>query len=232
MSRSQVLRPRPPLPVRPPGSGRVLLAAMCALLATAGVADLFSLYIGARLHSEVVRDDGFLSVGEEQLHTVQDLFGVADQLHAWAWVACAAAFVTWFHRMRRDAGAVAPDHFRKGPGWAIGAWFVPVACLWMPYRIAVDLWTVGLRTRGAVGTAGGSFWPVNLWWGSFAGSILLRAYSGSRYGRAEDIGALLDAVTLGMVADALNLVAAAAAAHFAVRLTGLLRPAAAPKGTS
>ncbi|MFD6969942.1 DUF4328 domain-containing protein [Streptomyces sp. NPDC059949] len=70
----------------------------------------------------------------------------------------------------------------------------------------------------------GAFWPVNLWWASFACSVMLGQYASLRYRRAEDLGAFVDAVTLGMVADALNIVAAGAAVYFAVRLTRMLAP--------
>ncbi|MFF3015682.1 DUF4328 domain-containing protein [Streptomyces sp. NPDC057939] len=226
MSRFQEVRPRPPLPTPARGTGRALLMGVCALLTASVAADLFSLYAGIRMHSEVLGDGGFLFVPEDRLATAEKLFSISDQFRALTMAACAAVFITWFHRMRRNAGALAPDRFRGGPGWAIGAWFVPFACFWMPYRIAVDMWTVGLRTAPAGRSA---FWPVNLWWGSFAGSVLLSAYGGMRYGRAEDLGALLDAVNVGIAADVLNVVAAGAAVHFAVRLSRSLTP---PTGTT
>jgi Domain of unknown function (DUF4328) len=52
-------------------------------------------------------------------------------------------FVVWFHRARINAdGHGWPQ--RESPGWAIGAWFVPVANLWLPFRIMVDIWRAGL----------------------------------------------------------------------------------------
>lgn len=214
------LRPRPALPGRVPGPSRALLVAVCVLLAAVAACDVFAVYAGFRTHSSVQRDGSFAFARQDQLDAADALFRMVDRFHAPALVACAAVFIAWFHRMRRAAGALAPDGFRLGPGWAIGAWFVPGACLWMPYRIAVETWAACLRGagRGAAGT-GTSFWAVNLWWGTFAGSLLIRWYSGFRHERAEGLAEVLDAVTLGMAADALNIVAAGAAAYFAVRLT-------------
>ncbi|MFD9516109.1 DUF4328 domain-containing protein [Streptomyces sp. NPDC059979] len=217
-SRSGVLRPRPPLSAPASGPGRGLLAGVCALLSAAAAGDLFSLYAGVRAHSAVDGDGEFAFVSEDRWAALDMLFVRVNQVQVLAFVACAAVFITWFHQVRRRAGALEPAGFRSGPGWAVGAWFVPVACFWLPYRIAVQAWTAGLRG------AKGAFWPVNLWWASFACSVMLGQYASLRYRRAEDLGAFVDAVTLGMVADALNIVAAGAAVYFAVRLTRMLAP--------
>ncbi|MFJ9766342.1 DUF4328 domain-containing protein [Streptomyces erythrochromogenes] len=223
-SASDALRPRPPLAHPAPGPGRALLGVLRGGLAAAAAVDAVSLYAGFRAHTAVEGDGGFAHISEERWQAVNTLLIRVDQLRMVALLACAAVFITWFHRVRKQAGALAPTAFRRGPGWAIGGWFVPVACFWLPYRIASEVWTVGLRG------AKGPFWPLNLWWASFAGSLLLGRYASARHQRAVDLGAFLDAVTLGMVADALSIVAAGAAAFFAVRLTRMLdaegRPAA------
>lgn len=68
-----------------------------------------------------------------------------------------------------------------------------------------------------------SFWPVNLWWGLFVLTGLTNAYTGRMQDRAETLGEVKDALVQVMLSDALDVVAAAAAVHFAVRLTAGLR---------
>ncbi|MEU0401637.1 DUF4328 domain-containing protein [Streptomyces sp. NPDC006197] len=189
------------------------------LLVAVAACDLFAVYAGFRTHFSVQGDGGFLFARQDELDAADALFRRVDRFYAPALTACAAVFVTWFHRMRRAAGALAPDGFTRGTGWAIGAWFVPMAFLWMPYRIAVEMWAACLQRTGRGATAGAAFWPVNLWWGTFAGSLLLRWYSGFRHKRADGLAEVLDTVTLGMVGDALNVVAAGAAGYFVVQLT-------------
>ncbi|MFF7776555.1 DUF4328 domain-containing protein [Streptomyces tanashiensis] len=218
-SRLGVLRPRPDLPARVPGPRRALPVAVCVLLAVVAVCDLFAVYAGFLTHAAVQGDGGFVFAQQDELTAADALFRRVDRFYAPALLACAVAFVAWFHRMRRAAGALAPDGFSRGTGWAIGAWFVPVAFLWMPYRIAVEMWTACLRDPGRGARAGTSFWPVNLWWGTFAGSLLLRGFSGFRHDRADGLAEVLDAVMLGMAGDALNVVAAGAAGYFVARLT-------------
>jgi hypothetical protein len=51
---------------------------------------------------------------------------------------------------------------RLSPGWAIGAWLVPVVNFWFPFRIMVDIWRAGLpeqpRTKIAI--------LPGMWWAS------------------------------------------------------------------
>ncbi|MFE2877730.1 DUF4328 domain-containing protein [Streptomyces roseus] len=190
-------------------------------MAAVAVSDVFTVYAGIRTRAAVDGAEGFAFALQEHLSEANRLFQVADQFHAVTLLACAAVFITWFHRALRTAAAQAPGRFGKGPGWGIGAWFIPFACLWLPYRIAVDMWSESLRQSPAGARGNASFLPVNLWWGSFVGSVLLQQYAALRYRSAADLDALLDAVTLGMTADVMNIAAAAAAAHFAIRLTHL-----------
>ncbi len=215
-SRPDVLRPRPPLARPATSPRRALLGVLHATLTAAAAADVVSLYAGFRAHSAVEGDGGFAFISEDRWAALTTMFARVEQLQLMTVLACAAVFIMWFHRIRLRAGMLAPTGFRWGPGWAIGGWFVPLACLWMPYRIANEAWTVGLRG------AKGPFWPLNLWWASFAGSLLLGRYASVSYRRAEELGPFLDAVTAGMVADALSVVAAGAAMFFAARLTLML----------
>lgn len=218
MSASGALRSRPPLPGRAAGRRGVLLTTVCASLAAVAAGDVFAAYVGISARAGADAEEGFAFASQEHLSRIDRLFQMSDQLHAVALLACAAVFITWFHQAYRTACAQAPGRFGKGPGWGVGAWFIPFACLWLPYRIAVDMWSEGLRRAPAATRGNGSFLPVNLWWGSFVGSVLLQQYAALRYRSAADLDAYLDAVTLGVAGDVLNVGAAAAAAHFAVRL--------------
>jgi hypothetical protein len=78
--------------------------------------------------------------------TVMDLARVMDALSVLQLVsvlAAAAAFIVWLYRAYGNLpilGIVKPRHAR---GWAIGAWFVPLANLVIPKQIANDVWRAG-----------------------------------------------------------------------------------------
>ena len=200
---------------------RGLLAAMAALLAVVVVSDLFALFAGARVYLLIDGDQGFAFAPQQELEAAYSLYETAGNVQGYVYLPCAILFVVWFFRMRRNAGLLGPDRFDKGPGWAIGAWFVPLANFWMPYRIAVDMWgaSTPLPADGVPYRA--SIWPVNLWWGLFVSSTLFGRYAGSRYSAAETLTDVRGAVMQYMAADVLDIAAAVAAGYFAVRLASL-----------
>ncbi|WP_405595618.1 DUF4328 domain-containing protein [Streptomyces sp. NBC_01092] len=151
------------------------------------------------------------------------LYEKAGTLQVTTYLACAVLFVVWFFQMRRTTGLLAPDRFRNRPGWAIGAWLIPLANLWMPYRIAVDMWTASTPLPDDGVPSRTSIWPVNLWWALFVSSNLFGRYAASRYDNAETLAQIRSAVVQYLAADLLSAVAAAAAIYFAFRLTAMQR---------
>ncbi|MEU7730942.1 DUF4328 domain-containing protein [Streptomyces sp. NPDC040724] len=235
MSETSRLKPRPFLPARTPKAPRLLPAAVVLLLAAVIVADLFSLYAGTRAHDLLDWEGGFAYASMEDWDAADTLYRRAWMFQYQAVIVCGIVFIAWFHRMYRSAVALAPDRLRTGTGWAIGAWLFPVLNLWRPFRIALDMWGVCVPasasahvSASAPAPAAGrpaeaAFWPVGLWWGLFVTSGAFNQYAGWTYGRAEAIPDLRDATVLLMAADVLDIAAAAAAIHFVVRLTSMLR---------
>ena len=91
--------------------------------------------------------------------------------------AAAALFLIWFHRSYRNLPALRAQERRFSPGSAVGWWFVPVACFWMPLRAAAEMWHA-TDPRLPL-TAGGSrrqFGPSALlagWWAAWLISLAL-----------------------------------------------------------
>jgi Domain of unknown function (DUF4328) len=81
-------------------------------------------------------------------------------------------FIVWFYRARKNADGQDWKQ-RWGPGWAIGAWFVPVIALWFPYQIMADIWRAGLRP----GERRRPAWPPIIWWAGW----LLAWFTSFRY---------------------------------------------------
>ncbi|MFD8982283.1 DUF4328 domain-containing protein [Streptomyces sp. NPDC059564] len=211
-----------------PGVPRALVAAVVALLAAVALTDLLAVYAEARTYALTEGDGGFAFAPMDVLDPADALSRKVGVLHDMAFSLCAVVFVAWFHRIRRCAGAFAPNGFTSGPGWAIGAWLVPLANLWRPFRIAVEMWTACVRPpEGSGEPVKVSFWPVNLWWGLFVLTGLANLYTGRLHDRAENLVELKDALFQVMLADAVDVVAAAAAIHFVVRLSAGLRRRAA-----
>ncbi|MFE0250462.1 DUF4328 domain-containing protein [Streptomyces sp. NPDC059010] len=223
MSASDDLRPRPQLPAGAPESSLGLLIAAVAGLALVALCDAFSLVAGLRLRAAIDADGGFVTAPRQELEAAASLYETAGRYQVIVYLPAAILFVVWFFRMRRNTGLLAPDRFRNGPGWAIGAWLIPLVNLWMPYRIALDMWGAATPLPAGGERYRARTWPVNLWWGLFAFSVLFNRYAGTKYDKAETLTEVRDAVVQYMAADVLHIVAAAAAVHFAVRLTAMQR---------
>ncbi|KOV69653.1 hypothetical protein ADL00_10695 [Streptomyces sp. AS58] len=223
MSASSDLRPRPALPNRVPRVPRFLVVSVSALLAAVALSDLFAVYAGVRMYTLINGEERFAFASQRELRSADTLYETAGTFQVSTYFACSIVFIIWFHWVRRDAGVLGPDKFRNGPGWAIGSWFIPLAQFWMPYRIAVDMWGASTRLPSDGETQKVSLWPVNLWWGLFISSVLFNRYTGQRYAKAETLEEIRDAVLQVIVADSLDILAAAAAVHFAVQLTGMQR---------
>ncbi|WP_327134358.1 DUF4328 domain-containing protein [Streptomyces sp. NBC_01343] len=142
------------------------------------------------------------------------LFAVATSLSLLAMVPTAVVFVVWFHRVRVNAGVFAPELFRRGPGWAIGIWFIPfVGCTFLAYGIATGVWAASApkspRAAAPVSAA-----PVTAWSVSF-GAAMLASLVSSRMGAAAEAPAGLRAAALvAMASDLLFVVAAGFAVVF------------------
>ncbi|MEU3840915.1 DUF4328 domain-containing protein [Streptomyces sp. NPDC028635] len=200
-------------------------------LAVVVLADLFALFTAVRLRGAISGDEGFLFADRQHLLDTYDLYLTARQWRVEAYLPCAIAFVVWFFLMRRATAPLGPDRFRNGPGWAIGAWAVPVGNLWLPYQVAIDMWYAAARLP-AVGETYRAIrtWPVTLWWSLFVCGILFDRFSSTRYWGTENLAALRSAIGQYMIGDALNIAAAAAAVYFAVQLTKMQRRKAGETG--
>ncbi|GAA3270457.1 hypothetical protein GCM10010493_54350 [Streptomyces lavendulae subsp. grasserius] len=200
------------------------MTAVVALLAAVALSDLFALYAGARVYALIDADAGFAFAAEDELRTADLLYRRAGMFQGSSFLLCAAVFIAWFHRMRRATGALAPDAFERGSGWAIGAWLIPVVNLWLPFRIALGMWGAAVSPSATPGRPVRlSFRPVEVWWVLFVLTRLFDRYTAWLHRRAEGVGEFRDALFQGMLSDALNVVAAAAAVHFAVRLSAAVR---------
>ncbi|SDI96905.1 protein of unknown function [Frankineae bacterium MT45] len=53
-------------------------------------------------------------------------------------IATGVVTIIWLYRARINAGSYGGHPQGRSPAWSIGGWFIPVACLWIPYTIVVD----------------------------------------------------------------------------------------------
>ncbi|MFF3847737.1 DUF4328 domain-containing protein [Streptomyces sp. NPDC002328] len=196
---------------------------MLAGLALAAVSDLVSVYAGVRHFLEIDGDAGSVTLSQSELDAASSLSDTAVRWQGMVFLPCAIVFVLWFSRMRRATGPLAPDRFRDGPGWAVGGWIVPVVNLWMPYRVAFDMWAASTPVPRDGEDHRLRTWPLNLWWGLFVSAALFKVFGRIEYEKAETLPQLQDSLIWYAAADTLHMLSAPAAAYFAVQLTAMQR---------
>ncbi|MEU2730233.1 DUF4328 domain-containing protein [Streptomyces griseoviridis] len=128
------------------------------------LSDLYSVYTGARICTMIEGDRGFSFALVDAFDAAYTRYGTAATLPLVAYLPCAVVSVSWFHQLRRRIGLTAPDRFGDGPGWAIGSWLIPVGALWLPYRVALEMWSAATPASADGGVGRARNWPVHLWW--------------------------------------------------------------------
>jgi uncharacterized protein DUF4328 len=129
-------------------------SAQAAIAATA-VADAF--------RASALRDD-YLEHTDASLSKS----GFISMVFVYLMTLAVVLFLVWLARCRHNAQELSPQASLPSRGWTIGAWFVPVANLFIPRRFALD-----------IGRASSTSWEekrdttlVNLWWGAWIGHAL------------------------------------------------------------
>jgi hypothetical protein len=131
-------------------------------------------------------------------------------------VATAVGFAVWLWAAYSRLGELGYDR-RHGSGWAIGAWFLPVANLFMPRRIVNDLVDAEVSRHGeTMSTVSLRRWTT-AWWMTWLVAIGVGCVVNSMNSRAQTVDAALSA-SVGFMVRCVAFAAAAVLAIVAVRL--------------
>ncbi|MET7370163.1 DUF4328 domain-containing protein [Streptomyces sp. NPDC005566] len=203
----------------PVGLGRAVVVLLGIVIAT----DLIA--VGAGL---IVRNAYTSTMFADRVYVTNDaqayanvLYGAAGALQSLVMLATAVLFILWFQRVRLNAEVFDADEQRMKPGWAIGAWFVPIGNLWLPRRIAAGIWAASGFTHTDGSRRPVSQAPLNLWWTAWVINLVLVRYATRRYEQADAPQEIVDAAGLAVASDVLDIVAAVLAILFVRRLTAM-----------
>ncbi len=206
MSMNQRTAPSDLRPVRP--------AARCAVaaLVLAGTAWTVRAVWQIRLAAAGQPESGPPDQGDGRhrpLTALENAYHVVSSLGDVATALCAIAFLAWLWRVRDNARALSGQRPRYAWPWVYAGWIVPVANLWIPRGIIVDIHRA---------SAPGENVPraVNWWWGLWLVGALSGA--GVMYTGTTDvvIARAYTDIPLLLVADA-AVIGAAVAGIFVVR---------------
>jgi hypothetical protein len=232
-----LLRPTPPPPTqgtgvdpRPAGIGagtptwwrsldglRTALVVLFACTAAASVAVMFAVVNRLGVISDIEAGQiGFDIV--QRANDADDAVDLAAGLTLVLALATAVVLIIWQWRCAKNAELLGRDHPRFGPGWSIGAWFIPLANFVIPVLIFQDLW------RASSPDARPGEWRkergsglIGLWWALFVVSALTtRLIDGDE---ADTLADLKRQNEVLVAAFAVSTIAAALAIAVVVQLT-------------
>ncbi|MER5810114.1 DUF4328 domain-containing protein [Streptomyces sp. NPDC002033] len=189
------------------------VAALTAVLGTA--ADLYTWSL-----MKDVRADPF-KVAQSTLEGADVLTSLAGGFQGLALLATAVVFVIWFHRVRVNGQIFNPGAFTRSSGWAIGAWFIPVGNLFLPYGIAAQTWAASVQLGPDGSFRRYSTAPLTAWWVLWVLSRVLDAVGTALGSRAENPEALGTVSALGAFTGLTSVAAAVMGIVFVLKLTAL-----------
>ncbi|MFK4105970.1 DUF4328 domain-containing protein [Streptomyces sp. NPDC019531] len=190
--------------------------ATVALLGLSAAVDLFALGADFLMY-DVTGDVGGGDLGNDVLDRADladTLTAVAASAQAAVLLASAVVFVIWFWRVRVNAEVFAPGGHSKARGWVIAGWVVPIASLWYPRRVMLDVWDASGPEGGRKGHA-----LVNAWWTLWLLTNVVGRFLASMADEADTSQEIHDTMVQMMFADGVDLVAALFAAAVVLRLT-------------
>ena len=219
----------PVVPVISPGDWSRLRSpvglskAVAALLVAGMLVDLVSIVAGQRLRSALADDEarGLPAYYSGDSADADMLYTGVSSVQALALLATAVVFIVWFRRVRLNAGVFDESLQPMKPGWAIGSWFVPIANLWLPFRVARGVWEASARfdADGNWGTE--TRGTLNRWWAGWIATIALSRVASQVYEQTDTVAGIRGATALYMAADLVNILAAVLAILFVRQLTRL-----------
>lgn len=217
---SSLLRPVRASLRSPVGLGRAVMILLGVVVLTDIAA--IAATVNTRALLSPMRERPFAFPSEAEGERADWFVYITTSLQMMAFLAAGVVFIIWFHRVRKNADVFAPGLFKRGSGWAIGSWFIPLAFLWLPRGIAVQVWTAS-RPRPYAGDEHEPSTPVNLWWGAFLATWLVTRLVNWRYEAAETPQEIVSATELLVAAGIVDIVAALLAIRFVHKLTGMQR---------
>lgn len=196
---------------------RGLGVAVVLLLGLVIAADVFAVVAGARMYAFW----GAEPVDFEVYSEWERLYRWSDVATMSTFVACGVVFILWFRRARINAEVFAPDGHSLVRGWAVWGWLVPVVNLWIPRRVALDIWsasTTGAHLGQAPRQSSGL---VNAWWTLWVVSTVPTALATWSHAKAEGPAETRQALALTLLSVLLDIAAAVLAVRVVRRLTAM-----------
>jgi len=199
-------------PVVPFASGHGRAMWTISLLAAGMVADLLgagSTLLEVNLLNRAKSGEIITPVQAENNDARQALVGLCQ---AAVYLGSAIAFLMWFHRTHRNLRALGAKNLKYSPGWAVGAWFIPILNLFRPYQIMAEVWRgsdpMPLTTQSSYAGRGAVSPLLGWWWALWIIMNVVNQIAFRLSMHAETLDLLLPGSWATVVGDLIGLPAA------------------------
>jgi hypothetical protein len=220
---------------KPYASGHLrALLTMVFLALNAGVGAL-SLIVSASLVGTLRDKDDPTAVYEFGESLTEALYVLVNLLRVVLIVMTAVVFLMWLHRAYRNLPALGARNLDTTPGWAVGYFFIPFANLVKPFQVVREVWRKSEATEdsseGFISYQTGTPALVGWWWAFWIIANIAGRVSSRVSGEAETVNAVLAATWVGIVSDALIVIAAVLAIFVVKRIDEMQEAKARQIGT-
>ena len=122
-------------------------------------------------------------------------------------IAAAIAFLTWIRLAHHNLEPIGVRNYRFSPGWAVGAWFVPILSLYRPYQIMEEIWKGSYPRITALDAWENSDVSIllGLWWITWLISTWIGNLAFNLIFRIQTIDDLIRNATMNMVFDGVSI---------------------------
>ena len=154
---------------------KILLAAGAIATGIAILADALSLAISPLTDEQEVGDN-MMGAG------IALVLFLVSILQFIIYLTTVVFFLMWIHRAYKNLRAFNPaSRLENTPGWAVGSFFIPIANLFVPYRIVKEIWQKSWPGDEIISYAPSRPATFPLWWTFW----LLASISGNVNGRYD-----------------------------------------------
>lgn len=101
------------------------------------IVDMFTVVSDYMQYSLLLDFNNDLYVSDNDIDANDLRVQLISILYLVVYIISAVTFIQWFRRAYNNLGV--RTRINNDEGWAAGAWFVPIICLFRPYRIMVEL---------------------------------------------------------------------------------------------
>lgn len=125
----------------------------------------------AEMLAALAEASGWVDTKAEELSPLSMVAASAAALYAVALIATMVLVALWIYRAHANLRQADLAGLEFTPGWAVGWYFIPFACLFKPFQAMRELWNVSLLQSDGFGQEADA--RLKTWWGAWiVGNIL------------------------------------------------------------